>query len=157
MPVRLLRECIKRGDRVMVLPSGRTSRVKSIVTFDGDLEEAYAPQSVTVCLDDEIDISRGDMLVRPSRMPHVSRRFEATIVWMPTDPMQVDRPYLLKHTSQQVRASINRSASSSQYQRSIENSVVKLELNEIGVVSIETHRPLFFDAYRKNRGTGASS
>ena len=77
---------IQRGDRVMVLPSGRTSKVKSIVTFDGDLEEAYAPQSVTVCLEDEIDISRGDMLVKPSRMPHVSRRFEATIVWMARGP-----------------------------------------------------------------------
>jgi sulfate adenylyltransferase subunit 1 (EFTu-like GTPase family) len=70
---------IQRGDRVMVLPSGRTSKVKSIVTFDGNLEEAHAPQSVTVCLEDEVDISRGDMLVKPSRMPHVSRRFEGTV------------------------------------------------------------------------------
>jgi len=146
---------IKRGDRVMVLPSGRTSKVKSIVTFDGDLEEAYAPQSVTVCLEDEIDISRGDMLVKPSRMPHVSRRFEATIVWMATEPMQVDRPYLLKHTSQQVRANINQLHHRVNINdlSSIQSS--RLELNEIGVVSIETHRPIFFDSYRRNRGTGA--
>jgi sulfate adenylyltransferase large subunit len=146
---------IKRGDRVMVLPSGRTSRVKSIVTFDGDLQEAYAPQSVTVCLDDEIDISRGDMLVRPSRMPHVSRRLEATIVWMAADPMQIDRPYLLKHTSQQVRANISQLHHRVNINDLSKIQTSKLELNEIGVVSVETHRPIFFDAYRKNRGTGA--
>jgi sulfate adenylyltransferase large subunit len=146
---------IRRGDRVMVLPSGRTSKVKSIVTFDGDLEEAHVPQSVTVCLEDEIDISRGDMLVKPSRMPHVSRRFEATVVWMQTEAMALDRPYLLKHTTQQVRANITQL-----HHRVNINDLSKvpadtLELNEIGVVSLETHRPLFFDAYRKNRGTGA--
>jgi sulfate adenylyltransferase large subunit len=146
---------IRRGDRVMVLPSGRTSKVKSIVTFDGEFEEAHAPQSVTVCLEDEIDISRGDMLVKPSRMPHVSRRFEATIVWMHTEAMELDRPYLVKHTTQQVRANITQL-----HHRVNINDLSKipadtLELNEIGVVSLETHRPLFFDAYRKNRGTGA--
>jgi sulfate adenylyltransferase large subunit len=146
---------IRRGDRVMVLPSGRTSKVRSIVTFDGDLEEAHAPQSVTVCLEDEIDISRGDMLVKPSRMPHVSRRFEATVVWMHAEAMQLDRPYLVKHTTQQVRANVTQL-----HHRVNINDLAKipagtLELNEIGVVSIETHRPLFFDAYRKNRGTGA--
>jgi sulfate adenylyltransferase large subunit len=146
---------IRQGDRLMVLPSGRTSKVKSIVTFDGDLEEAHAPQSVTVCLEDEIDISRGDMLVQPSRMPHVSRRVEATLVWMHTDPMQVDRPYLLKHTSQQVRATVT------QLQHRVDINDLSsipadtLELNEIGVVSLETHRPLFFDAYRRNRATGS--
>ncbi len=146
---------IRQGDRLMVLPSGRTSKVKSIVTFDGDLEEAHAPQSVTVCLEDEIDISRGDMLVKPSRMPHVSRRVEATLVWMHTDPMQVDRPYLLKHTSQQVRATVT------QLQHRVDINDLSsipadtLELNEIGVVSLETHRPLFFDAYRRNRATGS--
>jgi sulfate adenylyltransferase large subunit len=146
---------IRRGDRVMVLPSGRTSKVKSIVTFDGEFEEAHAPQSVTVCLEDEIDISRGDMLVKPSRMPHVSRRFEATVVWMHTEAMQLDRPYLVKHTTQQVRANITQL-----HHRVNINDLSKipadtLELNEIGVVSLETHHPLFFDAYRKNRGTGA--
>ena len=146
---------IRQGDRLMVLPSGRTSKVKSIVTFDGELEEAHAPQSVTVCLEDEIDISRGDMLVKPSRMPHVSRRVEATLVWMHTDPMQVDRPYLLKHTSQQVRATV------AQLQHRVNINDLSsipadtLELNEIGVVSLETHRPLFFDAYRRNRATGS--
>jgi sulfate adenylyltransferase large subunit len=146
---------IRRGDRVMVLPSGRTSKVKSIVTYDADLEEAFAPQSVTVCLEDEIDISRGDMLVPSSRMPHVSRRFEAALVWMSAAPMEIDRPYLLKHTTQQVRAQV----AELQHRTDINDlrrvSAERLELNEIGVVSIETHRPLFFDAYSKNRQTGA--
>ncbi|HYI96548.1 MAG TPA: sulfate adenylyltransferase subunit CysN [Bryobacteraceae bacterium] len=146
---------IRQGDRVMVLPSGRTSKVKSIVTFDGDLDEASVPQSVTVCLEDEIDISRGDMLVRPSRMPHVSRRFEATIVWMATQAMELDRPYLVKHTSKQVRANITQLRHRVNINDLSKIEANKLELNEIGVVSIETHQPLFFDAYRKNRGTGA--
>ena len=156
MPGRSLRESFKRGDRVMVLPSGRTSKVKSIVTFDGDLEEAYAPQSVTVCLEDEIDISRGDMLVKPSRMPHVSRRFEATIVWM-ADRSDAGRPAVSgeAHLAAGPGAvsAICIIASISTIFRKFQSS--ELELNEIGVVSIETHRPLFFDAYRKNRGTGA--
>ena len=119
------------------------------------LKKRYAPQSVTVCLEDEIDISRGDMLVKPSRMPHVSRRVEATVVWMHTDAMQLDRPYLLKHTTQQVRATIT----NLQHRVNINDlSAIPadtLELNEIGVVSLETHRPLFFDAYRRNRATGS--
>lgn len=146
---------IRQGDRVMVLPSGRTSKVKSIVTFDGDLHEAHAPQSITVCLEDEIDISRGDMLVRPSRMPHVSRRFEATVVWMAAEPMDLDRAYLIKHTTQQVRANITQLHHRVNINDLSKLDASKLELNEIGVVSIETHRPLFFDAYRKNRTTGA--
>ena len=112
--------------------------------------------SVTVCLEDEIDISRGDMLVTPSRMPHVSRRFEATIVWMHQSRLQVDRPYLLKHTTQQVTGNCHAVLHTRQYQHAGEESRrTKLELNEIGVVSIETHKPLFFDAYRKNRATGS--
>jgi sulfate adenylyltransferase large subunit len=145
---------IRRGDPVMVLPSGRTSRVKSIVTWDGELEEAHPPMSITVTLEHEIDISRGDMLVEPSRMPHVSRRFEAQLVWMHASPLEVDKPYLFKHTTQQVPGSIT-----SVLHRTDVNTLNKLpaeqlELNEIGAVSIETHKPLFFDAYRRNRGAG---
>src|SRR5260370_20969614 len=97
---------VKQGETVMVLPSGRTSKVKSISTFDGDLPEAYPPMSVTVCLDDEIDITRGDMLVTPSRMPHVSRRRDAMVVWMHSHALQLDRPYLLKQTTQTVRVTV---------------------------------------------------
>ena len=141
---------IERGDRVMVLPSGRTSRVKSIVTFDGDLQEAYAPQSVTVCLDDEIDISRGDMLVRPSacRMCRdVSKR--PSCGWRPSYAGR--SALLLKHTSQQVRANISQLHHRVNINDLSKIQASKLELNEIGVVSVETHRPIFFDAYGKSR------
>jgi sulfate adenylyltransferase large subunit len=131
---------VRRGDAVRVLPSGQTSRIRSIVTWDGELEEAFAPMSVTLCLEDEIDISRGDMLVHADNPPHVSRRFEAEMVWMNEKPLMPHRPYLLKHTTQVVHARIRRGA---------------LQLNEIGTVFVETQRPVFFDAYRKNRATGA--
>src|SRR4051812_30820825 len=98
---------IERGQPVMVLPSGRTSRVREIVTFDGNLDRAQKGQSVTVTLENEIDISRGDMLVHPSHMPHVSRRFEAQVVWMHTEPLSVEKPYLIKHTTQQIPANIS--------------------------------------------------
>jgi sulfate adenylyltransferase large subunit len=143
------------GDQVMVLPSGRTSRVKSIVTWDGDLESAHAPMSVTVTLQDEIDISRGDMLVIPSQMPHVSRRFEAQIVWMHTDPLEIDKPYLLKQTAQQVSGSVIAILHRTDINTLGKIPADRLNLNEIGTVRIETRKPLFFDAYRKNRATGS--
>ena len=131
---------VRRGDAVRVLPSGRVSRIRSIVTWEGELEEAFAPMSVTLCLEDEVDISRGDMLVADGEEPHSGRRFGAEMVWMNEKPLEPNRPYLLKHTTQVVNARIR---------------VGALSLNEIGPVSVETQRPLFFDAYRKNRATGA--
>jgi sulfate adenylyltransferase large subunit len=146
---------VRQGDPVMVLPSGRTSRVKSVVTFDGNVEEAYPPMSVTVCLEDEIDISRGDMLVTPSRMPHVSRRFEAAIVWMHQTPLQLDRPYLLKHTTQQITANVIAVLHRLDVNTQERHPSSGLDLNEIGAVMIETHKPIFFDAYKKNHTTGS--
>lgn len=146
---------IRRGETVMVLPSGRTSRVKSIVTWDGELEEAFEPMSVTVCLEDEIDISRGDMLVPVADAPHAGRRFEATLVWMNAAPLQANRPYLLKHTTQTVQARI-REVRHRIDVNTLENQPAgALGLNEIGVVSVEAHRALFFDPYRQNRTTGS--
>ncbi|MEP6539273.1 MAG: sulfate adenylyltransferase subunit CysN [Bryobacteraceae bacterium] len=146
---------IRPGDPVMVLPSGRTSRVKAIATFDGDLPEAFAPMSVTVCLEDEIDISRGDMLVTPASMPHASRRLEAMMVWMHVDPMEIDKPYLVKHTTQQVRATVTGILHKVDINTLAKNAATQLHLNEIGAVAIETRTPLFFDSYRKNRVTGS--
>jgi len=97
---------IRPGDPVMVLPSGRTTRVKSISTYDGDLPQAFPPLSVTLCLEDEVDISRGDMLVPPQHPPHVARRFEAMMVWMNQKPLDPGRGYLIKHTTQQVGATV---------------------------------------------------
>ena len=146
---------MRPGESVMVLPSGRTSRIKDIVTFDGSLESAHAGMSVTVTLDDEIDISRGDMLVRPSQMPHVSRRFEAQVVWMHTEPLEIDRPYLIKHTTQQVSAVISEVVYRTDIQTLAKIPAERLELNEIGSVKVETRKPLFFDPYSRNRGTGS--
>ena len=146
---------IRPGQSVMALPSGRTTRVQRIASFDGDLPEAHAPMSVTVTLEDEIDISRGDMLVDPSHMPHASRRFDAAVVWMNAEPLQTGKPYLLKHTTQVARATVHAIHHKVDVNTIGEQSAERLELNEIGVVSIETHRPLFFDDYRNNRTTGA--
>ena len=146
---------IRRGDAVTVLPSGRTSRVKSIVTWDGDLEEAYAPMSVTVCLEDEVDISRGDMLVHAGNAPHAGRRFDATVVWMNQQPLAPNRPYLIKHSTQMAQARVREIRYRVNINSLDHQPAGELHLNEIGVVSVEVQRPLFFDPYRKNRATGS--
>jgi hypothetical protein len=146
---------IRRGDAVTVLPSGRTSRVKSIVTYDGDLEEAFAPMSVTVCLEDEIDISRGDMLVPTANPPHIGRRFEATVVWMNQKPLEPHRPYLLKQTTQMVQARVREIRHRVDIHTLGHQRASDLQLNEIGMVSVEAQRPLFFDRYQANRVTGS--
>jgi hypothetical protein len=146
---------LRPGDTVMALPSGRTSKVRAIVTYDGNLEAAFPPQSVTVTLDDEIDISRGDMLVDPSRMPHVSRRLEAMLVWMNAAPLEPGKPYLLKHASQLTSATVNSIKHRVNVNTLSHETAESLELNEIGQVILETTRPLFYDAYKKNRSTGS--
>jgi sulfate adenylyltransferase large subunit len=145
---------IRRGDAVTVMPSGRASRVKSIVTWDGELEEAFAPMSVTVCLEDEIDISRGDLLAHPANPPHSGRRFETTLVWMNEKPLEPHRPYLLKQTTQMVQARVREIRHRVDINTLGHQRASQLLLNEIGVVSVEAQRPVFFDAYRKNRATG---
>ncbi len=131
---------IRPGDEIVALPSGRRSRIENIVTFDGNLPEAFAPQSVTLTLTDELDISRGDMLTAVSDPPHSTRRFEAQLVWMNAIPLDPRRRYLIKHTTQIVPAEISGRA---------------LEMNAIGKVEVVTARPIFFDAYTRNRATGA--
>jgi len=146
---------LRPGDAVVALPSGRTSRVKALVSWDGELREAFAPMSVTVQLEDELDISRGDMLVRAGALPHVARRFEASLVWMHQQPLAPGRAYLLKHTTQQVHATVTAPLKRVGIETLAHEPASKLELNEIGHVTIETVRPLFFDAYRDRRTTGA--
>ena len=146
---------IRRGDEVKVLPSGRTSRVSRIVTFDGDREEAFAPMSVTICLEDEIDVSRGDMLVHAENPPHQGRRFEATAVWMNQKPLSANRPYLLKQTSQVVQARVREIRYRIDVNSLEHQPVGELQLNEIGVISLEAQRDLFFDPYADNRSTGS--
>jgi sulfate adenylyltransferase large subunit len=146
---------IHRGDEVLVLPSGRTSKVKSIVTWDGELEEAFAPMSVTVCLEDEVDISRGDMLVPAGDQPHAENRFEAMVVWMNEKPLVPHHPYLLKHTTQTVQARARGIGHRININTLAEENATELKLNEIGRISLEAQRPIFFDPYRRNQATGA--
>ncbi len=146
---------LRPGDPVMVLPSGRTSRVKSIVAQDGELARAFPPMSVTVCLEDEVDVSRGNMLVPPSHPPHVTRCIDARLVWMDNQPLDLRRQYLIKHTTQWVKAQVRYvryRVDVNSFQR---HPATELKLNEIGTVVIDTHSPLFVDQYRRNRATGS--
>src|SRR5258708_24181988 len=145
---------VRPGDTVYALPSGRTTRVKTISTFDGDVEIARAPMSVTLTLDDELDLSRGDMLAPPGLLPHVARRFEARLVWMNENPLHAARRYLLKHTTQLVAAEITALRFRIDVNTLAEERAESLEMNSIGLVEIETAKPLFFDAYERNRVTG---
>jgi sulfate adenylyltransferase large subunit len=146
---------VRRGDDITVLPSGRTSKVKSIVTWEGDVEEAFAPMSVTVCLEDEIDVSRGDMLALPGNLPHAARRFDATVVWMNQKPLEPNRSYLIKQTTQVTQARVREIRYRIDVNTLEHQPARMLELNGIGVVSVEAQRPLLFDPYRKNRFTGS--
>jgi sulfate adenylyltransferase large subunit len=128
---------VRPGDTITAWPSGRSSRVKRIVTFDGDLDVARAPMSVTLALEDEIDISRGDMLT--IGQPQVGQRFRADIVWMDERPLDPSRVYLIKHTARTVTAELDHS----------------LVLNQIGAATVTTTRPIMFDRYVENRGTGS--
>jgi sulfate adenylyltransferase subunit 1 (EFTu-like GTPase family) len=143
------------GETVMVLPSGRTSRIKSIATYDGDLPCAFAPLSVAVCLDDELDISRGDMLVDPACPPLLTRTLDARLVWMSHTPLDLKRDYLIKHTTQEVRVRVRAIRYRFDVNTLAQEPATELRLNEIGAVVVETRKPLFVDPYRRNRVTGA--
>jgi bifunctional enzyme CysN/CysC/sulfate adenylyltransferase subunit 1 len=146
---------IRPGDAVTALPSGQTSRVDSIVTFDGPLAEAASPMSVTVTLENEIDLSRGDMLVSSENLPRVSQRFLATIVWMHVQSLEVGRSYLIKHCARQVRGKAVAIRHRVNVNRLEPETAVSLQINDIATVELETSGPLFFDAYEKNRTTGS--
>jgi sulfate adenylyltransferase large subunit len=143
------------GDEVVALPARRRSRISRIGTYDGDLAVAQVPQSVTLCLEDEIDISRGDMIVPVHAVPHVARRFRANCVWMNARALEPGRSYLIKHTSHQVRGVVRAINYRTDVNTLDRIGASRLELNEIGEISIETHHPLYFDAYSVNRVTGA--
>jgi len=143
------------GDEVLVLPSRKTSRVKEIVTYDESPEMAFPPQSVSLTLEDEIDVSRGDMLVHPANIPVISRHFEAMLVWMDEKPMDFNTQFYIKHNSNTTKARID----NINYMMNI-NTLEKYQtrafnLNEIGHVTITSVKPLFFDPYQKNRQTGS--
>ncbi len=146
---------IRKGETVMSLPSRKTSRVKSIVTYDGELDEAFTPMSVTLTLEDEIDVSRGDMLVRPENVPTMADAFDATIVWMADDALVPGKQYFIKQASKVVSGSV----ASIRYRIDVNTlhrqETEKLSLNEIGRCQVRLNQPIAFDSYRNNHGTGA--
>jgi bifunctional enzyme CysN/CysC len=146
---------VRKGDEVMSLPSRKTSRVKSIVTYDGELEEAYAPLSVTLTLEDEIDSSRGDMLVRPGNTPKVDQKFEAMVVWMSEDALVPGKSYLFKQTTKVTPGAIGTLRYRVDVNTLHRQDAPTLALNEIGRCQISLTSPIAYDPYRRNRNTGS--
>ena len=147
---------LKKGDAVTVLPSGFTSRIKSVETADGPVDEAYAPMSVTVRLEDDIDVSRGDMICRPQNQPQVTQDLDAMVCWMDeTVPLRVGAKYSIKHTTRTARTIVKELV----YRLDVntlhrDEDASSLALNEIGRLSLRTTAPLFCDDYGRNRTTG---
>jgi sulfate adenylyltransferase subunit 1 len=145
---------IRKGDEIVALPSGWRSRVASITTFDGDLEEARAPLSIALTLEDELDISRGDLIVAPERQPHHALTLEAAVVWFDGARLETHKPYLLKHGPQTVSARVTQVVYRNNIETLEHEAVPSLGMNDVGVAEIAVTRPLFFDAYTENRATG---
>ncbi|MBJ7262141.1 MAG: 50S ribosome-binding GTPase [Acidimicrobiia bacterium] len=144
------------GDEVLVLPSGFTSRIAGIDMYEESLSEAFPPMSVSIRLEDEIDISRGDMICRPNNLPTTTQDIDAMVCWFNERPLQEGNIYSIKHTSRSVRAKV----STLNYRLNVntlhrEEGQSKLEMNEIGRISLRTTAPLFLDEYRRNRTTGS--
>ncbi|PTN08239.1 sulfate adenylyltransferase subunit CysN [Mangrovibacterium marinum] len=146
---------VRKGETVMVLPSKKTSKIKNIVTYDGDLDEAFPPQSVTVTLEDEIDISRGDMLVYPDNLPRVERHFEANLVWMDEKAMDPTTHFLIKQANNNTKVRIDKIQYKVDVNTMEKSNIDFFSLNEIGRVVLTTNKPLFFDPYKKNKSTGS--
>lgn len=146
---------MKPGDEVVVLPSGLPSTIKEISTADGPVEAAYPPMSVTIRLNDDVDVSRGDMIVRPNNQPMVAQNFEAMVCWMSDRPMRVGQKLAIKQTTKSARALVK----GLRYGLNIntlhrDEEAGSLSLNEIGRITMRTTQPLLADAYQRNRTTG---
>jgi sulfate adenylyltransferase large subunit len=146
---------LRPGDRVVVLPSGRASRIKSIVTFDGEKAEAQSPESVTLLLEDEIDIARGDLIARAGETIEVARSIEATLVWMSEEPLDLRKRYRLKHNTRLEWAEVKKLHHRININTLEHEPAHRLEMNEIGFIHLEVPRALYFDPYKRNRTTGA--
>lgn len=152
---RLASGIIHKGDKVVVLPSMKSSKVRSIVSYDGEPEYAFPPQSITLTLEDEIDISRGDMLVHADNMPRIERHFEAMLVWMDEKPMDLSAQFYIKHTTNATKARIDAIKYRIDVNTLEKMEIEKFHLNDIGRVVVTTTKPLYFDPYRRNRQTGS--
>ncbi|HMN30435.1 MAG TPA: sulfate adenylyltransferase subunit CysN [Caldilineaceae bacterium] len=146
---------IQPGEEVVVLPSGRQSKVKAVVSFEAELEEAFAGDSVILTLEDELDVSRGDMIVRMRNLPQVANQLECTLCWMNEEPMNPKGSYILQHNTRQVRAYITELNYRIDVDTLHREATETLHLNEIGRARITTTQPLFFDPYALNRATGS--
>lgn len=146
---------ITPGEEVVILPSGKSTSVKSITTYDGELEEAFSPQSVVLSLKDEIDVSRGDMIVRKKNLPQIGNYLEAMICWMDEKPLNMTTPYILKHTTNYVKAHIAKIVYKIDVDTLHRKPADTFLLNEIGRIEIKTSAPVFFDPYKLNRATGS--
>ncbi len=143
------------GDEIAILPGNRTTRVNEVVTFDGDLHTAYAPQSVMLTLEDEIDISRGDMLVNGGAAPEVAKEFEATLCWLAETPLDRNRKYLVKHTTRMAKSVFARIDYRVDVNTLERRSAEQLAMNDIARVAIRVQQPLVFDRYAQDRATGS--
>ncbi|MFQ5582068.1 MAG: sulfate adenylyltransferase subunit CysN [Mariprofundaceae bacterium] len=146
---------VKVGDEIVVVPSGNISTVKEIVTFDGNMDEAFAPQSVTLTLNDEIDISRGDMMTHVGDKANDSKELTANVCWIGDEPLSARKKYLIKHTTNSVKAMV----ASIDFRRDIHNlnreEADELVMNEIGQITFKLQKPLHYDSYPNNRVTGS--
>lgn len=142
------------GDEVLVLPLGKKNRVKSVMTFDGELSEAFHPQSVAITLEEELDISRGDVLVSPENPPQVAKEFSARLCWMHEEPLTLNRKYLLKHGCKTVKVLVPKIEHRVDVNTLQILSAQELALNDIGSVQIKSLTPLVFDSYAQNRQMG---
>jgi sulfate adenylyltransferase large subunit len=146
---------VRPGDAITVLPSGRTANVDRIVTWDGDLDEAFAPLSVTLVLDRELDISRGDLIVTVGQAATVAKSATAALVWMDQRPLEVNRRYLVKHTSHTVPAFVPAIHHRTDVATLAHQPAQNFAMNDIGVVTLNLLRPIALDVYSENRATGA--
>jgi sulfate adenylyltransferase large subunit len=146
---------IRPGDAVLALPSGQKTHVEAIVTFDGNLPEAFAPMSVTLQLADEIDLSRGEMLVSADGPPRASKNFYAMVVWLHANSLELESTYLVKHTARQTKIRATRIRHRININSLEQEQTARLQMNEIAAVEFEANVPLFFDPYSENRTTGS--
>ncbi|HRD89148.1 MAG TPA: sulfate adenylyltransferase subunit CysN [Accumulibacter sp.] len=146
---------LRKGDPVLALPSRKSSRVKAIVTYDGELEEAFPPQAITVTLEDEIDVSRGDMLVRPGQEPTLDSRFDAHLVWMAEAPLLPGRQYLIKQAARTVTGAVARIHHRIDINTLALRAAGQLGLNEIGLCEMALSAPIAFDPYSRVKGSGS--
>jgi len=146
---------VNPGDEVIALPSLKKSKVKTISTFDGNMEEAFAPMSVAITLEDEIDISRGDMIVHPNNIPNIINEFDAMLVWMSEQPLKLEHPYIIKHTSNTSKVRIEEVRYNVDVDTLSRKKDTSLNLNEIARVKIKSNKALYLDSYRRNRCGGS--